>query len=214
MSELRTEEEQLEVMKKWWADNGKAIIVALVLSISAIAGWKWWQAQQQAKAEAASSAYEQLMDVMSKPELTEEERATAKHLAVSLQADHEETLYANYAALFEARLLLDNEQYTAAQAVLNKLQAEAVNDLVKEVAGVREAELLWQQGKNQQALDLLNQLQTQAYAGDARELKGDILVEMGDKASARQAYQQAKQAFNAAGISRPVLDMKLTDLGA
>lgn len=214
MSELRTEEEQVELIKKWWAENGKSIVIALVLALAAIGGWKWWQADQQAKAQAASSAYEQLLDVMNKPEMTEEERATAKHLAVTLQEAHKETLYANYAALFEAKLLVESEQLDAAQAVLKKLQTEAVSALIKEIASVRQAQILWQQGDNQQALDLLNALTVTAYAGNAEELKGDILTEMGDIDAARAAYEKSKAAFNASGIARPVIDMKLADLGA
>lgn len=214
MSELRTEEEQIELMKRWWADNGKSLIIGLLLAVAAVGGWKWWQADQQAKAEAASSAYEQLIDVMNKPELTDEERATAKHLAVTLQEEHEGSLYADYAALFEAKLLVDGDQFDAAAAVLNKLNTETENTLIKEVAGVRQAQILWQQGSNQQALDLLKALKTDAYKGNAEELKGDILAEMGDKEAARTAYESAKAAFAAAGVARPVIDMKLADLGA
>jgi len=214
VSDLRTEEEQIELMKKWWADNGKSLIVGLVLAVAAIVGWKWWQADQQAKAEAASSAYEQLIDVMNKPELTEEERATAQHLAVTLQSEHEGSLYADYAALFEAKLLVDADQFDAAAAVLKKLNSQTKNAIIKEVSGVRQAQILWQQGSNQQALDLLNALKTDAYKGNADELKGDILAEMGDKDAARTAYESAKAAFAAAGVARPVIDMKLADLGA
>ncbi|MFG1490205.1 tetratricopeptide repeat protein [Oceanospirillum sp. HFRX-1_2] len=214
MSDLRTEEEQIELMKRWWADNGKSLIIGLVLAVAAVGGWKWWQADQQAKAEAASSAYEQLIDVMNKPELTEEEQATAKHLAVTLQEEHKGSLYADYAALFEAKLLVDADQFDAAAAVLKKLNSETENAIIKEVSGVRQAQVLWQQGSNQQALDLLKALKTDAYKGNAEELKGDILTEMGDKEAARTAYESAKAAFAASGVARPVIDMKLADLGA
>ncbi|WP_028304684.1 YfgM family protein [Oceanospirillum maris] len=214
MTELRTEEEQIELIKHWWRDNGKAIIIALILSVGSIGGWKWWQADQAASAQAASSAYEQLMNVMNKPELTDEERATAQHLAVTLQEEHKETLYASYAALFEAKLLVDDQQLDAALTVLKKAQAEAVTPLIKEIASVREAQILWQQDKSQQALDLLNGLVTSAYTGNAEELKGDILAEMGRNDDARNAYEKAKTAFNTSGVARPVIEMKLADLGA
>ncbi len=214
MSELRTEEEQIELMKKWWADNGKSLIAGLILAVAVVGGWKWWQADQQSKAEAASSAYEQLIDVMNKPEMTDDERATAKHLAVTLQTEHMGSLYADYAALFEAKLLADDKQYDAAAAVLKKLNTETESVLIKEISGVRQAQVLWQQGENQQALDLLGALETDAYTGNAEELKGDILTEMNDKDAARVAYEKAKAAFNASGVARPVIDMKLADLGA
>lgn len=214
MSELRTEEEQLELMKRWWADNGKSLIIGLILAIAAVVGWKWWQADQQAKAEAASSAYEQLIDVMNQPEQSEEDRATARHLARTLQADHQGSLYADYAALFEVKLLVNEGQYDAATAILNKVKSATEHDLVREIAGVRQALILWQKGEDQAALDLLAKLETQAYEGNAKELKGDILAEMGKTAQARTAYEEARAAFNAFGVARPVIDMKLADLGA
>jgi len=214
VSELRTEEEQIELMKKWWADNGKSLIAGLILAVAVVGGWKWWQADQQSKAEAASSAYEQLIDVMNKPEMTDDERATAKHLAVTLQTEHMGSLYADYAALFEAKLLVDDKQYDAAAAVLKKLKTETESVLIKEISGVRQAQVLWQQGENQQALDLLGALETDAYTGNAEELKGDILTEMNDKDAARVAYEKAIATFNASGVARPVIDMKLADLGA
>ena len=57
-------------------------------------------------------------------------------------------------------------------------------------------------------------LKTFAYTGNAEELKGDILAEMGDKDAARVAYENARAAFGELGVARPVIDMKLADLGA
>ena len=142
MSELRTEEEQVELIKRWWAENGKSIIIALVLAVSVIGGWKWWQADQQSKAEAASSAYEQLIDVMSKPAMTDEEQATAKHLAMTLQTEHKGSLYADYAGLFEAKLLVREAEYAGAESLLKNLAAGTENSLIKEIATVRYAQVL------------------------------------------------------------------------
>lgn len=37
-----TEEEQVEALKKWWKENGTAVIVGVVIGISAVVGfWKW-----------------------------------------------------------------------------------------------------------------------------------------------------------------------------
>ena len=39
-----SEREQIEAMKKWWAQNGKAIITGLVLGLAALIGWQQWSA--------------------------------------------------------------------------------------------------------------------------------------------------------------------------
>jgi len=213
VSDLRTEEEQVELLKKWWTDNGKTLIVAVVLSIAAVTGWKWWQGQVEAKGAAASSSYEQLVELMNKPTLTDEENATALHLSGELQTDHPETLYANYAALFEAKLQVKTGELDQALTTLNAVQKTAVNDSVSEVAALRQAQILWQQDKNQQALDLANTIKAKVYGGDLQELKGDLLSELGKPEQAKDAYLKAKAIFAAAGVSRPVLDMKIADLG-
>ncbi|OPX56288.1 Putative negative regulator of RcsB-dependent stress response [Oceanospirillum multiglobuliferum] len=213
MSELRTEEEQVELIKKWWAENGKTVIVALVLSIAAILGWQWWQNQQQAKVEAASEAYEQMVELMSKPELTDEQKATAQHLSTQLQSEHEGTLYANYASLFKARLQLEEKKPDDALATLKAVQAAAVNETVSEVAVLRQAQILWQQGQNDQALSLLNNLKAKTYMGEVEELKGDLLTELKQPKEAKEAYLKARAVFINLGIQRPVIDMKLADLG-
>lgn len=213
MSDLRTEEEQVELIKKWWAENGKTVVAALVLSVAAILGWQWWQQQEQAKVEAASQAYEQMVDLMSKPELTDEQKATAQHLSDQLQQTHEGTLYANYAALFSARLQLEAQKPEEALATLKAVQAVAVNETVAEVAVLRQAQILWQQGQNEQALSLLNALKAKTYVGEVEELKGDLLVELKQPKEAKEAYSKARAVFINLGIQRPVLDMKLADLG-
>lgn len=214
MTELRTEEEQIELMKKWWADNGKGLLIALALAVAVVVGWKWWQADQQAKSEAASSAYEQLLNISNQPELSEEDRATALHLADRLQNEFAGSTYAQYAALFEAKLNVDQGDYDAAVRVLESLQTADSSALIQEVAAVRQAQVLWQQDKEDEALALLDKTATDAYRGNAEELRGDILSARGDTEAARTAYENAKAAFMAKGVARPVIDMKLADLGA
>lgn len=213
MSDLRTEEEQVELIKKWWADNGKSTIAIIVLTLAGILGWQWWQQQEQAKAEAASSSYEQLIELMNQPELNDEQRSTATHLASELKKNYEGSLYAEYAGLFEAKLLFQKGELDQALSVLKSVQATATHPTVKEAAGLRQAQLLWQQGKTAEALSIAKSIKAQVFSGELEELKGDLLVESGDKDAAKEAYLKARTIFSNKGVSRPVLEMKLADLG-
>ena len=213
MSELRTDEEQVELLKKWWAENGKGLVAAVVLAIAAVGGWNWWQSQEQAKGEAASVLYQQLVDLINQTQLSDEQSATAQHLAGQLQSDFPETLYANYGALFEAKLQMNAGELDRALSTLKAVQTAAVNESVSEVAALRQAQILWQQGNTQQALDLANTIKAKVYGGDLEELKGDLLVELDKKQQAKDAYLKAKAIFATAGVSRPALDMKIADLG-
>lgn len=213
MSELRTEEEQVELIKKWWAENGKSTVAIIVLTLAGILGWQWWQQQEQAKAEAASASYEQLIDLMNQPELNDEQRSTAAHLASEIRGGYEGSLYAEYAGLFEAKLQVQAGELDSALATLKAVQASAVNVTVKEVAALRQAQILWQQDKTSEALTLARTIQAQAFSGELEELKGDLLVESGDTDAAKEAYLKARTIFRDKAVSRPVLDMKIADLG-
>ena len=60
MATYETEEEQLEALKKWWKENGRSILLGLLLGVLIIAGWRGWQAYQANRAESASTLYEQM----------------------------------------------------------------------------------------------------------------------------------------------------------
>ena len=61
MSDYLTEEEQVEALKKWWRENGKAIVGGAVLGLALVGGWQAWQSYQKGEAELASAYYEEFM---------------------------------------------------------------------------------------------------------------------------------------------------------
>ena len=56
-----TDEERLEVIKKWWRENGSSIITGVVLGLAVLFGSKAWFAYQDRKAETASNIYTTLI---------------------------------------------------------------------------------------------------------------------------------------------------------
>ena len=74
MVELRSEEEQLDAVKRWWKENGMSLIAGAVLAAAGVFGWNAWQNYQQGQAEAASMRYQQLVNMTAGNELDEEQR--------------------------------------------------------------------------------------------------------------------------------------------
>ena len=42
MSEYQTDEEKVEAIRKWWRENGTAVVAGLVLGLAGLIGWQYW----------------------------------------------------------------------------------------------------------------------------------------------------------------------------
>ena len=93
MTEQLTEEEQVEALKKWWKENGTAIIVGIVIGISTIVGFWKWNEYTETRALEASAMYDKFIT-----EVTDK-NGDVKTVYDTLKKDYEDTSYAALAAL-------------------------------------------------------------------------------------------------------------------
>jgi len=87
--DYETEEQQVEALKEWWRENGRAVIAGVVIGVAGIGGWGWFQSHQEAQAVAASDGFSRTLESIDGGDAT----AVAK-LATEVRGDHEDTLYA------------------------------------------------------------------------------------------------------------------------
>ena len=118
MAELRSEEEQLEVVKRWWKENGTSLIAGAVLAAAGVFGWNAWQNYQEGKSEAASARYQQLINMTAGTTLEGDQLSAAQTLIDELTDDYGNTLYAELAQLLEARLAVQEGDLAAAKQAL------------------------------------------------------------------------------------------------
>ena len=64
MAEHETEEEQIEALKRWWAEFGNRIMLVLALVICSYGGWQYVDQQQRERAEIASNDYSDMLDIL------------------------------------------------------------------------------------------------------------------------------------------------------
>ncbi len=57
MEVYTTEEQQVEAIKNWWKENGKAVILGAVVGLGGLYGWRYYQGHLDTSAENASDAY-------------------------------------------------------------------------------------------------------------------------------------------------------------
>lgn len=200
-----TEEQQVEAMKEWWNENGKAVMLGVGLGIAVIAGWNFWQHRTEQAAIAASDLYSQSVEALRSGD-TEEAQALAKTLSDS----HGGSLYASYARMAAARAAIEGGDVAAAEEHLQWAADNADHEDVKVIAQIRLARVKAELGDPDAGLSALPTSAHEAFTGMVEEARGDLHLLAGDTAAARAAYEAAESA---GGVSDPAtLRIKLNDL--
>lgn len=206
----RTEEEELAVIKEWWARNGKPLLTGSALALVIVFGWQGWQKYQSNQAQGASQLYQQLLETALNPS-GEPDAAKVAELANRLKSEFGGSHYAQYGRLFVAKVAVEAGTLDDAATELQAIVAEPVDDTLAELARQRLARVLAAQDKSEEALKLLDTDVEPAYLASREELKGDLLVRLGRDEQAHAAYLKAKAAL-AEDAAVGGLQMKLDDL--
>ena len=210
MSEVRTEEEQIEAFKNWWKKNGTSLIMAVSVSVAGYFGWQAWTQSQANHASEASALYQNMSDAAA--DLTKEaNRKTVTFIANQLVADYDDTGYATFGQLFAAKVAVEEGDFDGAIAALNAAKATTQDASFIAIADLRLARLLFEKNELDAALKQIDAIQSVEFNVQKHELKGDILLKQGDKEAARVAYQAATDALTGK-TSHPLLEIKLQDL--
>ncbi|KFC51585.1 MULTISPECIES: tetratricopeptide repeat protein [Halomonadaceae] len=214
MAELRSEEEQLEVVKRWWKENGTSLIAGAVLAAAGVFGWNAWQNYQEGKAEAASARYQQLINMTAGTTLEDDQLSEAQTLIDELTDDYGNTLYAELAQLLEARLAVEQGDLSTAKQALQDVASHSSRRYVQSVAWLRLARIEVAQGNPEAALALLDQPISDALAAQQANVRGDAFFAQNQPEQAREAWQTAQSI--AQNQNQPLygVQFKLDDLGA
>ncbi|MGL6261183.1 YfgM family protein [Vibrio sp. WXL103] len=197
-----SEEQQVEAIKDWWKENGKAVILGTVVGIGGLLGWRFYQDSVLEAQEAASDAYMTAMTQLNGQGAQAQDQVEA---FISTNSDSE---YAVLAALQLAKAQVEAGELDGALEQLSWAQANTGDNALKAVATYRVARLQAELGNDSDALASLDSLTHQDWAGRVAELRGDILLRSGDEDAAYQAYSEAQQSAD----NSPGLQMKLDDL--
>ncbi|MGQ7844847.1 YfgM family protein [Granulosicoccus sp. 3-233] len=203
--EYETEEQQVEALKEWWAENGKAVIAGVVLGVGAIGGWTFWKGHQEKQAVVASDTFSRTIEA-----LNGSDTAAALSLADELKDDQPDALYSAYANMAAARASVEGGDLADAASRLEWVADNAPQDDVRLIARVRLARVLGANGDAAAGLDSLPADFPEAFAGLVEEARGDLLLINGDADGARQAYLAAQDSQFVA--NREGLTMKLNEL--
>ncbi len=201
-----SDQEQIDALKKWWKENGVAIIGGLALGLAGVFGWQFWQNHTRTAAAEASDLYQQVVSLSGEGQVEQ-----AAGLTGQLRVDHTGSPYAALASFAIAAQYLEDGQLAAAEQELQWVVDSTPQDELVDVARLRLARVLLAQDKADAALAMTETV-GKAFRAEAETIRGDAFLTLNDRDRAREAYQSAQAAAALEGRSTPLLDMKLDDL--
>lgn len=213
MAEMRTEEEQLEAIKRWWKENGVSLLIGAAIAAAGVFGWKAWQDYQAGQAEAASQRYQQLLTLSSQEQLSDSARDQAEELSTTLAEEHGDSLYADLAQLLSARLAVSDGDLAAARDTLEGLIANSQHTYLSGLARLRLARLQIAADDADTALETLDGEIPDTLSAQRADVRGDAHFTLDETSQAGDAWREALQLAEQGERSLYGVQLKLDNLG-
>lgn len=204
MNEYLSDKEQIELFKTWWKDYGRGIALAVVLGLGIGFGWRYWNARQLQNEATASALYQQVLFSDEKGDVS-----TAVQTASLLTEKFSSSPYSSLASLLLAKDAVANNNLTLALVKLNWVIANSKEARLRQIARIRAARIFITQKQFDQATAILAIVDDKAFAPMIAEVRGDIFSAQGKKAEASKEYDLASKGMQDAGVSDPLLQMKI-----
>jgi len=212
-----TEEEQIEALKRWWDENGKQIMLAIVLTVGGYFGWQAWTDHLDDQTAAASLVYQEMLDNMDKvapgEALDADKQTEISQLAETLKQDYSNTQYAFYAALIKAKLAVESADLSAANTELRWAMDNADEAVNENIARLRLARVEAAAGNLDAALQLVQGVDAGEMKSAFDEAKGDFYQQQGNSGAAYSAYEAAMMGVDAGNSSASqLLQLKISQV--
>jgi predicted negative regulator of RcsB-dependent stress response len=203
------EEEQVEAIKKWWKENGIAVVFGVAIGFAILFGWRAWQNYTRGQAELASNYYEQVVNLLNTGDATK-----ANEIAQTLLNEQPNSTYATLVSLFQAQQNIKDKQLETAKVRLQWVIENAKTSQIVEIAKLRKTRLLIDEKNYTDALTIIENNKNTTFNSIFADLKGDIYLAQNDLGKAKEAYKLALANNNLSNEHRNIIQMKFDDLGS
>jgi len=198
------ENDQVDALKRFFAENGKALAVGVILGVGALVGWRYWTSHQTDSARSASQAYENAIAGLKadKPEtLVSAEKFAAEN----------KNTYGALTSLELAQQYVDRDELEKAAAQLQQGLAATSDENLKGMINIRLARIQVQLKQQDAALKTLDGVKGEGWAAIVADLRGEALLSKGDKQGARTAWESGVKN-NASPALSEMMQMKINNL--
>ena len=207
MAQYETEEQQVEAIKTFWKENGKAIILGAVIGFGGIFGWDYYKDYKVEQAETASARYAEAVDTII---AGSEEQSQFAEKAEALKKDFAKTSYAALAAMKLAEIEVSKDNLDGAMEQLRWVVDQG-NKTFAPVAQIRLARILLAQEQYDAAINQADSVKTDAYKSSALLVKGEAQLAKGDREAAKNTFIEARDASSTA--PHPLFALRLSEFG-
>ena len=204
---LDTEEEQVEKIQKIWETYKRLIIAGIVVFLGLYFTYNFYVNQSIKNLEKASQLYQEI--IISKP--TSLEKISEK--VTSLKNIASNTPYASRSAIYLSKIYSQNSNNEAAIEELLWAQKHATEDSIESLASYLLANLYLVSGKLDEALVAANKIDSIGFQALAKDIIGDIHLELGDKIQAKKSYIESLELNKGQGDIRKILQNKIDSIG-
>lgn len=199
IDDLLDEHEQSEKVRTWLQGNAAGLIGGVLLGLALIAGWQWWQKQQQQARIQTGERYQTALDSVHAKNLKQ---------AQTQIAALPDGIYATLARFELAKAQVISGQRDAAIATLRA--AKPSDPALAAIAAQRLARLLIDAGNAGEALKLLP---AESIDAQMLQVRGDAQFALGRREQARAAYALALTHLDVGAPQRRLVELKLSEVG-
>ena len=212
----RTEEEQIEAFKNWWAENGLKTILGIFLIFGGYVGWQSYESKVASESQAASDIWQTIITTMNEApdgNLSQDNIVSIHKNGDKLKNEYGSTSYAHFAAAMKAKLAVEANNIELAVQELTWVLDNGADNAFVPIITLRLAKLEASRKNYEEALKILENADPGTLKSSFEETKGDLYMVLERTDEAYTAYNSAI-LFNKSSdqLLNNVLQLKLSQV--
>jgi predicted negative regulator of RcsB-dependent stress response len=201
-----TENEKVDAVCRFFAENGKALAIGVVLGIAALGGWRYWQSHESTAMADSSVAFQQANQAV-----TDKKAQGVEDLEKFAQSNKNN--YGVFASLQLADHFVEAKDFANAEKQLVAAQSQAKEENLLSLVSLRLARVQSQEKKYDDALKTLDGVKGEGWIALQQDVRGDVLLSKGDAKGAREAFSKGLDSKPSQTLQN-MLRMKLNNLSS
>ncbi|WP_239954205.1 YfgM family protein [Pantoea sp. Z09] len=204
MEVYSNENEQVDALRRFFANNGKALAVGVIIGIAALGGWRYWASHEESSSKAVSAQYQQVTTAM------KADQPATLDAAAKFASENSNT-YGALAAMDVAKQYVDASQLDKAASLLENGLKNTKDANLQAVINLRLARIQLQQNQADAALKTLDAVKGDGWTAIVADIRGEALLSKGDKQGARAAWSKGVDS-DASPALKQMMQMKMNNL--